>query len=387
MHAAPGDARVRLPHHDLAHFGFDFRTGEADFVEAGAGFDRRGGSARLGWAAFAGGEVYSAQLQLDEGVAGEEVASAQQQGVHGVGGGLGGFPVLSLLLFEQPDAAILDGLGVVGDFVKGFDHEGLGFDGGVVPPPAQLEVAPEPAHLLVGHAAFFEGGHDGHGGWIGRAAGFGEAVEGEGEVALGLAAVGLEPVFARLGQEEFEGGLVLRVDRLVVEEEAAAIQIQSVGGAGNVFVGLRPALDALIMLVHPAVQPVQRAQGRLDADVRLEVAQAAEAGGDVEGDVVVAGAAGEPRPRAVRELHSVVFGALRDISESSRLASKRMPTLRRAWLSFCASRSQGVSSSMTLLRSWFFSSGLSSAGVLRHCSNTRAILGSLLARVRASELA
>jgi hypothetical protein len=64
-----------------------------------------------------------------------------------------------------------------------------------------------------------------------------------------------------------------------------------------------------------------------------------------------------------------------------------MPTLRRAWLSFCASRSQGVSSSMTLLRSWFFSSGLSSAGVLRHCSNTRAILGSLLARVRASELA
>ena len=56
-----------------------------------------------------------------------------------------------------------------------------------------------------------------------------------------------------------------------------------------------------------------------------------------------------------------------------------MPTLRRAWLSFCAWRSQGVSSSITVLRSWFFSSGLSSAGVFFHWSKMRRILGSLLA--------
>jgi len=42
-----------------------------------------------------------------------------------------------------------------------------------------------------------------------------------------------------------------------------------------------------------------------------------------------------------------------------------------ATLSLWACRNQGVSSIITLLRSWFFSKGLSSAGVLRHCSNTR----------------
>src|ERR1043166_2699961 len=64
-----------------------------------------------------------------------------------------------------------------------------------------------------------------------------------------------------------------------------------------------------------------------------------------------------------------------------------MPTFLRAWLSLCACRSQGVSSNITLFRSWFFSSGLSSAGVFFHCSKMRWILGSLLAIERARAFA
>jgi hypothetical protein len=52
------------------------------------------------------------------------------------------------------------------------------------------------------------------------------------------------------------------------------------------------------------------------------------------------------------------------VSSFSRLSSNRMPTLRRAWLSASAWRTQGVSSSITAFRSSFFSSGLSSAGGL-----------------------
>ena len=81
------------------------------------------------------------------------------------------------------------------------------------------------------------------------------------------------------------------------------------------------------------------------------------------------------------------FRSSRDVSSFSRFSSNRMPTLRRAWLSALASRTQGVSSSMTAFRSWFFSSGLSSAGVPFHCSNTRRIFGSELAMCRASALA
>src|ERR1051326_5489224 len=64
-----------------------------------------------------------------------------------------------------------------------------------------------------------------------------------------------------------------------------------------------------------------------------------------------------------------------------------MPTFLRAWLSLCACRSQGVSSNITLFRSWFFSSGLSSAGVFFHCSKMRWILGLLLAIERARAFA
>ncbi len=69
-----------------------------------------------------GSHVNAVELYLDQGVAGEDVFAAQQQRIDGVGGGLGGLPILGLLLFEQPDAAILDRLLVAHDFVKGFDH-------------------------------------------------------------------------------------------------------------------------------------------------------------------------------------------------------------------------------------------------------------------------
>ena len=84
---------------------------------------------------------------------------------------------------------------------------------------------------------------------------------------------------------------------------------------------------------------------------------------------------------------SASFRVSRAVSSSSRLASNRTPTFRRAWLSAAACRTHGVSSRMTDFRSPFFSSGLSRAGVFFHWSNTRRTFGSLVATWRASELA
>ena len=77
----------------------------------------------------------------------------------------------------------------------------------------------------------------------------------------------------------------------------------------------------------------------------------------------------------------------RAVSASSRLASNRMPTFCRACPSFTACRTHGVSSSSTAFRSAFFWSGLSSAGVPFHRSNTRRMRGSELPMCRASPFA
>ena len=53
-----------------------------------------------------------------------------------------------------------------------------------------------------------------------------EALQGQGEMPLRLAVGQLQPVLACLAQEVIDGFLVLLGDRLVGEEEAAAIEIQ-----------------------------------------------------------------------------------------------------------------------------------------------------------------
>ena len=97
--AAPGDALVDLLHRDLAHAGLDLVPDETLLVEAGAGLDLL----RLDRPA-------PARRHLDQRVGGQQVLAAQQQGVDRVGRGLGGLPVLRLLLLEQPHPAVLDRL-------------------------------------------------------------------------------------------------------------------------------------------------------------------------------------------------------------------------------------------------------------------------------------
>jgi hypothetical protein len=43
----------------------------------------------------------AAEADLDQRVTGEQVLTAQQQAVHGIGSGLGRLPVLCLFLFER----------------------------------------------------------------------------------------------------------------------------------------------------------------------------------------------------------------------------------------------------------------------------------------------
>ena len=60
--------------------------------------------------------------------------------------------------------------------------------------------------------------------------------------------------------------------------------------------------DLAVELVDPAVQPIKRLDGSREVDCHTQVAQPAETGRDVEGDVIVRRAAGKPRPRPVAQL-------------------------------------------------------------------------------------
>ena len=119
-----------------AQLGLDVGGGEANFVKARSRFDGGlAGDGRSSQAGF-GGDVPAGEADVDQGLAGEEVLAAQQQGIDRVGRGLGRFPILGLLLFQEPNAALLDGHGVARDLVEGLDHQGVGLDGGAIPPPA-----------------------------------------------------------------------------------------------------------------------------------------------------------------------------------------------------------------------------------------------------------
>jgi len=287
---------------------------KAVFVEAGAGLNRRcrqvlaapgRDRARARGAARRPGNrrhIHAAQGHLDEGIARKEVRAAQQQRVHGIRGGFRRLPILRLLLFEQPDPAFLHRRRVGQDFVKGLNHQGLGLEGRAIPPPAPLGIAPEPAQLLIPHAAFLERLQNVAGrGSVGGVK-VAKAMEGESQVALGLAAVGLEPELPGLLEEEVNHRPVWGRDRQVFAKEAAAVEIQRVRGAGDMLFRLRPLLDARIAFRHPGIQPAQRAEDGGRVQAHAQVPEAAKAGGDIERDVIIAAPAREPRPGAVVQL-------------------------------------------------------------------------------------
>ena len=62
-------------------------------------------------------------------------------------------------------------------------------------------------------------------------------------------------------------------------------------------------LDAQVGAVHPVVKPVNGFNGHVGIDIHVHRPHAAEAGGDVEGDVIARAPTGHPRPGAVSELH------------------------------------------------------------------------------------
>ena len=219
--------------------------------------------------------------------------------------------------------------------------------------------------------------------------GVAEPLQGDGQMGLRLAVGQLQPVLAGLAQEVIDRFLVLGVDRPCPSGRSCGRTGTRRSWARG---GSRPSCRASgsrgTARRSSASSRVQRLDGRGHVDVHAQVPQPAEAGGDVQRDVVVGRPAGEPRPGAVAQLLFRQLAQRRGPSRrSSRLSSNRMPTLRRAWLSAWACRTHGVSSSITAFRSWFFSSGLSSAGVPFHWSNTRRIFGSELAMCRASALA
>ncbi len=190
--------------------------------------------------------------------------------------------------------------GVGGDFVEGLDHEGLRLEGRAIPPPAWVGV-PRHAHLFAGGGAFLEGFHDGLRG--GEVFGAAPAVEGEGELALGLAAIGLKPEGAGLPQVKGEGGRELAVDGDVVEKETAAVEVEGVEVGGDVGFGFGALLDFGVLLCHRRIEAIEGAGEAGKRDVHAEVAQAAKAGDDVEGDVIVGAAAGKPGPGAAGDAH------------------------------------------------------------------------------------
>ena len=120
---------------------------------------------------------------------------------------------------------------------------------------------------------------------------------------LRLAASEFQPVRAGLTQEVIDRVLMLLGDRLVLEEEAAAVQVQGNRRRQVIVVLFAVFEDLLIDAVDPVVEPGEGLHRRVDVDLHAQVAQTAEAGGDVQRDVIVGRTAGEPRPGPIGILH------------------------------------------------------------------------------------
>src|ERR1051326_3425465 len=94
---------------------------------------------------------------------------------------------------------------------------------------------------------------------------------------------------------------------MILEEEAATVKVEGLGGARDKVFRMLGFLNLAVLFLHPVIEPVQGADRRVQRDIHTEVTQAAETGGDVEGNVVIAGPAREPRPGTVGQLHAGEF--------------------------------------------------------------------------------
>ncbi len=105
---------------------------------------------------------------------------------------------------------------------------------------------------------------------------------------------------AGLAEPVVQGLLVLGGDRLIGQEEAAAVEVEGDGRAEVVLVLVAVREDVADTSRPSTVQSVQGLDCATDVEVAdAEVTQAAETGGDVERDVLIAAAAREPGPQAV----------------------------------------------------------------------------------------
>src|ERR1043166_1685656 len=62
--------------------------------------------------------VDAIELHFNKSIARKQIPAATKPPINSIGGGFGGFPVLGLLLFEQPHPAVLDGGRIVHDFIE-----------------------------------------------------------------------------------------------------------------------------------------------------------------------------------------------------------------------------------------------------------------------------
>ena len=171
-------------------------------------------------------------------------------------------------------------------------------------------------------------------------------------MALRLPAIELEPIFLGLAEEIIDRLAVLRRDRLVFQEERAAVEIQRDRRIEMIVVLVIVRKNLAVDFVDPAVEPVERFHRRRRVELHAQMPQAAEAGRDVERHVVVRRPAGEPGPCAVAELLVGQF-----LQQPGRFVVQAVVVEQNADVaarlgSPCsACRSQGVSSIITDLRS------------------------------------
>ena len=155
----------------------------------------------------------------------------------------------------------------------------------------------------MGDAALFERVHDGERSRVLPAAEIAKSLQGDGQVPLGLAALGFEPELPGLAQEKVERRLVRRRNRQVLQEETPPVKPQRIRGARDVVFGMRRLQNARVFLSHLGIQMLQRTECATHGDIHAEVPKAAKAGGNVQRHVLRPPAAREPRPGTVGKLH------------------------------------------------------------------------------------